>query len=208
MTPAAPQAPRALRLAYLAGPLMLATTLSGCLSLGGKAPPSLIRMTPTATAPAGTAMPITGGQAVTVLIPTAPAEIATMRVPVHSGTSTLTYLKDAQYADFPTRLFRDVLAETIRVRTGRPALDIRDYHLSPGPKLSGRITEYALNAQSMNVVFVFDAILQHDATHSDTQRFEARVPVSAANAASVAPALDQAANQVAVQVADWVGAKP
>jgi cholesterol transport system auxiliary component len=207
MTPAMRKAPRAPRLAPFAS-LLLATTLAGCVSLTGKTPTSLIRLAPTATAPAGTAAPITTGQAITVLVPTAPAEIATMRVPVHSGASTLSYLKDAQYADFPARLFRDLLAETIRVRTGRPALDVRDYHLAPGPKLSGRIVEYGVDSGSMNVVLVFDAILQHDATHSDTQRFEARVQVSAATDAVVAPALDQAANEVAVQAADWVGSRP
>ena len=197
-------APRATRLAGL----LFATALAGCVSLTGKVPTSLIRMTPSATAPAGTTAPITTGQALTVLIPTAPAEVATMRVPVHSGASTLSYVKDAQYADFPVRLFRDLLAETIRVRTGRPVLDIRDYHLAPGPKLSGRIVEFDLDGGSMNVVLVFDAILQHDATHSEMQRFEARVPVSAATAAGVSPALDRVANQVATQIADWVGSRP
>jgi cholesterol transport system auxiliary component len=187
--------------------LLLTTVLAGCVSLTGKVPPSLIRMAPAATAPAGTAAPITAGQALTVLIPTAPAEVATMRVPVHSG-STVSYVKQAQYVDFPARLFRDLLAETIRVRTGRQTLDVRDYHLAPGPKLSGRLVRYDLDSGSMNVVLVFDAILQHDATHSDTQRFEARVPASAATATAVAPALDQAANQVAAQVADWVGSRP
>lgn len=204
MTPAATKAPRAHRLAPLAG-LLLATALPGCVSLTGKVPATLIRLTPAAAAPAGAAAPITNGQAITVLIPTTPAEVATMRVPVHAGASALSYLKDAQYADFPSRLFRDLLAETIRVRTGRPTLDIRDYHLAPGPKLSGRILEYGLNGGAMSVVMTFDAVLQRDATHSDTERFEARVPVSAATAAAVAPALDQAANQVAQQVADWIG---
>ncbi|HEY0270559.1 MAG TPA: ABC-type transport auxiliary lipoprotein family protein [Sphingomonas sp.] len=197
-------APRATRLAGL----LLVTALAGCVSLTGKAPPSLIRLTPAATAPAGAAAPLTTGQAIAVLVPSAPAEVATMRVPVHSGTSALSYIRNAQYADFPTRLFRDLLAETIRVRTGRPTLDIRDYHLAPGPKLSGRIVEYGLDSGSMRVVMVFDAILQRDATHSDTQRFEARVPISAATETGVGPALDQAANLVAAQVADWVGGRP
>jgi cholesterol transport system auxiliary component len=195
---------RALRPASLAG-LALVAVLPGCVSLTGKVPAELIRLTPAATAPAGTAEPLTNGKAITVLVPTTPAEIATMRVPVRFGASRLSYVKDAQYADFPARLFRDVLAETIEVRTGRPAIDIRDYHLAPGPKLSGRIIEYGLDSGSMNVVMIFDALLQHDATHTDTQRFEAHVPVSAATEAGVAPALDQAANDVAAKVADWVG---
>jgi cholesterol transport system auxiliary component len=199
-------ATRARRLTpFLAAPLIAAFALSGCVSLTGKTPPSLIRFTSSQVAPAGAAMPLTTGQAITVLVPTAPAEIATLRVPVRSGASALSYLKDAQYADFPARLFRDLVAEAIRVRTGRPALDIRDYHLSPGPKLSGRIETFGLDSGSMNVVLSFDAMLQRDATHVETQRFEARVPVAAANETAVGAGLDQAANQVAAQVADWVG---
>jgi cholesterol transport system auxiliary component len=197
------RAPR--RPALLGGLLLAALALPGCVSLTGKVPSSLIRMTPSAMAPAGSPAPVTTGQALTVLIPTAPAEIATMRVPVHSGASTLSYVKDAQYADFPARLFRDLLSETIRVRTGRTVLDVRDYHIAPGPKLSGRLVQFGLDSGTMTVVMVYDAILQQDATHSSTQRFEARVPVSAATAGGVAPGLDQAANQVAAQVADWVG---
>jgi cholesterol transport system auxiliary component len=39
----------------------------------------------------------------------------------------------------------------------------------------------------------------------EKRRFEARVPVSAIDAASAGAALNDAANQVAVEVADWVG---
>lgn len=179
--------------------------LPGCAILGGtKPPPSLIRLTAAETVPAGPGAPLTNDRAVTVMIPTAPVEIASLRVPVRSGASALTYLKGAQYADQPTRLFRDLLAETVRARTGRPVLDARDYHLAPGTRLSGRITQFGLDSGTMTVVLTFDAVLQRG-TGIDTQRFEARVPVSAATEPAVAAALDQAANQVAVQAAGWVG---
>ncbi len=38
-----------------------------------------------------------------------------------------------------------------------------------------------------------------------TQRFEARVPAATPDAAGVGPALNQAANQIAADVARWVG---
>ena len=38
-----------------------------------------------------------------------------------------------------------------------------------------------------------------------TNRFEAHVPVAAATPEAVAPALNQAANQLAEQVAAWIG---
>ena len=39
----------------------------------------------------------------------------------------------------------------------------------------------------------------------ETRRFEAGIPGIAADRESVGPALNRAANDVAVQVADWVG---
>jgi cholesterol transport system auxiliary component len=38
-----------------------------------------------------------------------------------------------------------------------------------------------------------------------TNRFEARAPVAEATRAAVAPALNEAANRVAAEVAAWVG---
>lgn len=187
-------------------PAFIALPLAGCISFGAKPPSSLIRLTPAATAPAGETQTIAPGRAVTVLVPAAPAELSVTRVPVESGASRLAYLKDAQWADVPAKLFRDLLAETIRARTGRPALDANGYHLAPGPRLGGRIDSFGLDADTMKVVLRFDATLQRTENGPiETRRFEADVPVSAPTAAAVSPALNQAANQVAVQVADWMG---
>jgi len=191
------------RLSLLAALPLLA--LSGCLSLGQKPPPELLRLTPAETAPAGTTDSVVAGRAVTVMIPAAPAEIATVRVPVRSGDTALAYVKDAQWGDLPARLFRDLLAETIRARTGRPTLDGRDYHFAPGPRLMGRIAAFGLDAGSMQVVLTYDATIDRGQNQLETRRFEARAPVHAATEAGVAPGLNSVANQVAAQIADWVG---
>jgi cholesterol transport system auxiliary component len=57
----------------------------------------------------------------------------------------------------------------------------------------------------MEAVLVYDAALARGADRVETRRFEARVPVAAVDAASAAPALNQAANQVADEVAAWIG---
>ncbi|HET8613816.1 MAG TPA: ABC-type transport auxiliary lipoprotein family protein [Sphingomonas sp.] len=187
-------------------PVFIALPLAGCISFGTKPPSSLIRLTPAATAPAGETETIAPGRAVTVLVPAAPTELSVTRVPVESGQSRLAYLKDAQWTDVPARLFRDLLAETIRARTGRPTLDANGYHLAPGPRLGGRIDSFGLDADTMKVVLRFDATLQRTENGPiETRRFEAQVPVAAPTAAAVSPALNQAANDVAAQVADWVG---
>lgn len=185
--------------------LLSALALAGCVSFGPKPPPELLRLSPTQTAPAGQDMPLTAGQSVTVLVPIAPAEIANTRVPVRSGTAQLAYLKGAQWADVPTRLFRDLLAETIRMRTGRPTLDARNYHLAPGMRLSGRLRAFGLNAGSMQVEVIYDATLQREGNRIDTRRFEGHAPAASMREVAVAQALNAAANDVAVQVADWVG---
>ena len=190
------------RLSLLAGLPLLA--LAGCLSFGEKPPPELLRLTPAETAPAGPGDSVTAGRAVTVMIPAAPAEIATIRVPVRSG-NTLAYVKGAQWGDVPARLFRDLLAETILARTGRPTLDGRDYHLAPGPRLMGRIRQFGLDARSMQVVMVYDATIDRGDNRVETRRFEAHAPARAATEAGVAPGLNSVANQVAGEIADWVG---
>jgi cholesterol transport system auxiliary component len=63
-----------------------------------------------------------------------------------------------------------------------------------------------LDAATQQAVVTFDAALSRSGQPTtEKRRFEARVPVAAIDAASVGPALNQAANQVAGEVADWIG---
>jgi cholesterol transport system auxiliary component len=57
----------------------------------------------------------------------------------------------------------------------------------------------------MEAVAVFDAALARGEDKVETRRFEARVPVGSATPGAVAPALNQAANQIAADVAKWIG---
>jgi cholesterol transport system auxiliary component len=180
--------------------------LAGCISLGPKPPASLIRLDPVERAPADAGQPLTAARSVTVLPPTASQEIAVARVPVRSGAAQLAYLKDATYADQPTRLFGSLLSETIRARTGRPVLDVRGYSLAPGLRLATRILAFGADADRREVAMVVDASLQPAGGATPTlRRFEARTPAATIDAATVAPALDKVANEVAAQIADWVG---
>lgn len=184
--------------------LLGAAALAGCVSFGPKPPPSLMTLEP-ATAPAsGTGGTVGENSAVTVIVPSYPQELATARVPVRTGTA-VAYLKGVGWIDVPAKLFRALLADTITARTGRATLDEHEYHLAPGPRLGGRLVAFGFDASAMAAVVTFDALLQQADQPLRTQRFEARVPVSAISPASARAALNQAANQVAVQVADWVG---
>jgi cholesterol transport system auxiliary component len=196
---------RSARRLPLLGALLPALALAGCISLGPKPPAELLRLTPAEQAPAGAGEAVAPGRAVTVMIPFAPSEIANTRVPVHAGNTQLTYVKDAVWGDMPNKLFRDLLAETIRVRTGRPVLDARDYHLAPGMKLSGRLQQFGVDAGAHQAMLVYDATLQRSDKQIETKRFTATAPIDAVTNAGVAPGLNTVANQVAQQVADWVG---
>ena len=182
----------------------LAAALGGCVSFGAKPPASLMTLDATASPAVGSGGAITPGSTVTVAIPAFPQELATARVPVHTGSS-VTYVKDAAWIDVPARLFRNLLAETITARTGRATLDARDYHLAPGTRLGGRLQAFGLDATAMAAVVTYDAMLENDGKPLQKRRFEARASVGSVSPASARMALNQAANQVAAEVADWVG---
>ena len=95
-------------------------------------------------------------------------------------------------------LFGRLLGETIAARTGRVVLDPSQYSHDPGTRLTGQLLRFGLDPAAMEVVVTYDAAMARGASGGvTTNRFEARVPVAAATPEAVAPALNQAANQVA-----------
>ena len=68
------------------------------------------------------------------------------------------------------------------------------------------LRRFGLDATARQAVVAYDATLSRAGqSGTETRRFEAQVPVAAIDAESAGPALNQAANQVATQIADWVG---
>ena len=186
--------------------LAAALPLAACLSFGEDPPDTLMTLTAEQQRAVGTGQSIAPGEAVTVLPPSVPQALATQRVAVQASTTGIAYLKDAQWVEEPNRLFRSLLSETIAARSGRPVLDLRQYALSPGARLGGRLERFGLDATTQAAVVTFDGTYARgEGAPILSRRFEARVPVSAETAAGVAPALNRAANQVAIEVADWIG---
>jgi cholesterol transport system auxiliary component len=142
---------------------------------------------------------------ITVVVPTVGQELRTPRVPVRTGGTQVAYIKDAVWVEAPNALFGRLLSETIAARTGRVVLDPKQFTLDPGIRLSGTLDTFGIQADRMEAVLVYDAALARGGDRVETRRFEARVPVAAVDAASAAPALNQAANQVAAEVAAWIG---
>jgi cholesterol transport system auxiliary component len=129
----------------------------------------------------------------------------TMRVPVRTGGTQVSYLPKAQWVDMPGAMFGRLLSDTIAARTGRVVLDPKQFTFDPGQRLTGTLQEFGLEEAGSQAVVVFDAAIARGANAVETRRFEARVPVAAIDAASAPAALNRAANEVAAQVAAWVG---
>lgn len=190
-------------------PLLIAALLlplAGCVSFGEAPPDTLMTLTAEASLPAGSAQTAGDGKAVAILPPTVPQALNVLRVPVQTGPTAIAYLKDAQWVEPPSRLFRNLLAETVAARTGRPVLDLRQFTITPGIRLTGRLQQFGLDATKHEVVVLYDATLTRGASAEvQARRFEARVAVADEHPPAVAAALNRAANQVAIEVADWIG---
>ena len=125
--------------------------------------------------------------------------------PVYVDETSIQYLENAAWVEQPGALFARLIGETIAARTGRVVLDPSQYSHDPGTRLTGTLVKFGLDPAAMQVVIVYDAAVARGATGVTTNRFEARVAVADATPAVVAPALNQAANQLAGEVAAWVG---
>lgn len=185
-------------------PATLALLLAGCVSLTPDPPDSLLTLTPTRTAPAGALASGEAATALAVIEPDADQRLNVVRVPVMTTDSSLAYLQDAVWVEKPARLFQRLLAETIRAGGMRLVVDEGDLGYSAATKLSGRLLDMGFDAASGSVVVRFDGVLLTPDGKVQTRRFESRVEGVEPEAAAVGPALNQAANAVAVEVAAWV----
>jgi len=185
---------------------LLATALAGCVSFGAKAPKQLITLTPDASAPAGALGSGKLDDAIVVLDPQADRKLDAQRVPVQVDEANVAYLKDAVWVERPARQFRHLLAETIRAKGQRLVLEDSDDQAGGKVRLGGRLIEMGYDVRSRSVIVRYDALRQDGGSTTVTsRRFEAEVGDVDPKAAAVAPALNKAANDVARQVADWVG---
>jgi cholesterol transport system auxiliary component len=193
------------RALLLALPL-LAASLSGCISFGGKPPKSLLTLTPAATLPVGESQRSNVAATITIAVPSLPQELASSRIPVHSGGTAIAFVKDAQWVERPSQLFQRLLGDTITANTGRLVLSSRQSMLDPGAYLMGELRRFGIEEETKEAIVTYDAaLIRGPESVVEKRRFEARVPVTEIAAAPSGAALNQAANQVAAQVAEWVG---
>lgn len=197
-------------LLQIGGAMALAASLSGCslgglIGGGGKPPVTLVTLSPEAAEPSQIARTAGAGQAVTIDAPAASRELSTVRVPVQVTPTDVQYVANLQLSDTPSRLFASLLSETVRRTTNRVVLAPAQTTLDPGVVVSGELQRFGYDASTGQVVVTYDGALSTaGGARVETRRFTATAPADG-TAASVGPALNRAANQVAQDVAKWIG---
>ena len=188
----------------------MAMSLSACVSLGSKPPPFLLTLDATSQHTSGEARSAGEAAALTILIPTAPQKLRTPRIPVQQDAGSVAYVADAQWVEAPQRLFQRLLTNTVAARTNRVVLDEGQYLTAPGEQLAGELLEFGVDSRTNEAIVVYQAMLVNNAGKTVIQRrFEQREPLSGKIAArNSGLALQNAANRMAVEVADWLGSNP
>lgn len=193
----------------MAGATALAAALGGCslggLLGGGKPPTTLVTLTPEAAEPASIVRTAAAGQAITIEAPAVQRSLGTVRVPVQVTPTDVQYVANLQLVDTPAKLFQGLLAETVRRTTSRVVLGPGQTSLDPGLTVSGELQRFGYDASTGQVVVTYDGSLADaGGARVQTRRFTASARADG-SAASVGPALNRAANQVALDVARWIG---
>lgn len=185
--------------------LLALASLSACVSFGAKPPPSLLTITSAAAIPAGQTQSSANAKTITILVPVVSQALATQRVPVQTSDTSIAYVVNAVWVEPPARLFARLLSDTIAAKTGRVVLSTAQSLSDPGARLTGELRSFGVESGTNQAVVVYDASLVREGNVVEKRRFEARVPVSEIAADAVGVGINQAANQVAGEVADWVG---
>lgn len=185
--------------------IALPLVLSGCISLGGDPPESLLTLSSEARTPVGAGVAAGPDRTVIAVLPIdSPAKLDVLRVPVAVSDTELAYLQEAFWVEKPARLFRGLLGETLRARGNALVLDSDETVALANVTLRGNLIDMGYVAQDSAVVVRFDAIRIDGAGTATTRRFEARETGVPAEGRAVGAAINRAANTVAADVADWV----
>ena len=191
--------------------LLLVALVAGCgplVQIGGNAPaPSSLLTLSAAPAPAvSTGDRVTLARAVTVTVPTVPATLQTLRLPVRIADTEVKYLATGAWVEQPSKLFQRLLIDRLNAAGGQ-AFDVRA-GLATRRALGGQLGEFGLDVRDParpQVRARFDAVLTGGGAPA-TRRFEASVPVAAQTPEEIGRALNAAANSIAGELSAWIGA--
>ncbi len=179
--------------------------LGGCVNLSGKVPSSLLTLTSNATVPGGDVRSGAREDAIVVMMLETPRKLDNNRVAVQIDATNTAYIPEVVWADKPASLFQQLLAETLAAKTNRLVLTSIDASGRQKAELGGQLLEFGVDTQSMQAVVIFDAVKIEAGKPLQRQRFEKRISVALVEAGPSATALNQAANDVAQAVSQWIG---
>jgi cholesterol transport system auxiliary component len=185
--------------------LVATLSLGGCISFGAKPPAQLLTLEAAAAPKVGAQESSARAASIVVKVPVTPAALSTARIPVQETPTTIAYVKDAMWSEPPASLFARLVADTVTAQTPLVVLSSIESIGEPSASLAGELRNFGIDAATREAVVTYDAALTPaGATTIQKRRFEARVPVTAIDATNSGVALNQAANQVAGEVATWV----
>lgn len=185
-----------------------AMMVSACVSFGAKAPPALLVITAEAKIPDGAVKSGNAADGMIVLLPDSPRKLDTNRVPVQINDGSIAYLKDAFWADKPSRLMQLLLIETLSAKTNKMILSEVEAGGKAGSYLSGSLAEFGIDARSNQAIVVYDAVQVVRGKPLNKRRFEARESITSVEPGPASIALNKAANKVAAEVSDWIAVNP
>lgn len=181
----------------------LAASLGACFG-GGKAPATLFTLSPSAPDPQQMSRSAAAGNAVTIAVPVIDKALRTPRVAVDLGTQ-IQYIKGVQLVDMPDKLFQQLVSETVRRTTNRVVLDPRQTAFDPGLVVAGQLQKFGYDSATGQAVVQYDATLStQGGAHVEARRFTGTAAADGTSR-TMPQALNQAANQVALDVAKWIG---
>ena len=158
------------------------------------------------TAPA---TPVRGGIVGQVLVaePVAVQALSAQRILVKEETGAVSALGEGQWADSLPRLVQTRLIQTLENTAGIRSVARANSGVSGDVQLTTEIRAFQVAVPSNQAIVEISAKLVSDREgRVVTGRvFRAGVPVAQVNAATVAPALDQALSIVLVDMARWIG---
>jgi cholesterol transport system auxiliary component len=184
---------------------LLALAACGPLvQIGGNATPPDALLTLRAAGDMPASVGVDPATTLGITVPSVPGTLQTLRLPVTTTDTEVQYLKAANWAEQPAKLFQRLLGD-VAAAQGIAVIDSRQSDVTAARKLTGTLREFGLDVRAAPLVRVrYEAMLTgRDGRLLAMRRFEATQPVAGQTPGEVGAALNTAANAVAADVAAW-----
>ncbi len=144
---------------------------------------------------------------VLVAEPIAVQALSDQRILVKEQSGAVSALGEGQWADQLPRLVQTRMIQTLENTSGIRAVARANSGIAGDVLLTSEIRSFQVQVPANEALVEISAKLvsDRDGRVVGGRLFRARVPVARVDAASVAPALDQALSSVLVDIAHWVG---